>query len=247
MPRVKPRVWRPPRRHDDEDLVGNATPLSKRVLWMFEVFENVRRDDRPEVLVWPLAKVVRVAVRDDAWPVRDTWARLVDVHVAPECGADEERAKRCRLGAGADVQERLAGTIAVRTCELRYLTRPQDDVLHVRACSESERRLDPGHRQQLVYAMSYATLTGMRSTRFPLQGDSGDGMGCGGRCGCSGVGDCGDGMGQEGGALTRSVERAQLAWREIGLAACLAALVSYEFAERRHRLRSNRRRSRRRR
>lgn len=41
--------------------------------------------------------------------------------------------------------------------------------------------------------MSYTTISGMRSNRYPLMG-SGDGLGCG--CGCNGTGACGS-MGQE--------------------------------------------------
>lgn len=41
--------------------------------------------------------------------------------------------------------------------------------------------------------MSYTSITGMRSNRYPLMG-SGDGLGCG--CGCGGTGGCG-GVGQD--------------------------------------------------
>jgi hypothetical protein len=37
--------------------------------------------------------------------------------------------------------------------------------------------------------MSYSTINGMRSTRFPLQGDCG--------CGCGGRGDCKPRLGQD--------------------------------------------------
>lgn len=88
--------------------------------------------------------------------------------------------------------------------------------------------------------MSYTSITGMRSNRYPLMG-RGDGLGCG--CGCGGNGGCGS-MGQDNGT-TREIVGSALGIAAVG-ATVLGVLWFMGNDVKANRRRSRRRRRRRR-
>jgi hypothetical protein len=146
-------MWRKPTGDNHEDLVSHARPLAHRQVWTPLSFEHSDSQHGPKRLVWNTNRVghVRNSLCLDGRPKQ------------PTCNPIASHQKK-----------RLAHAIAIIARQLPHLPRPNYRIVHEGRSRQPKRRLEE-HRPPSVSStpettMSYTTITGMRSARYPLQG-----------------------------------------------------------------------------